>query len=451
MALFRTVGMFYFGQIHRSTARNCRYSIAPLVWQSYKGLQTSRRLSTRRLSTNRIQPDDADIDDWAFDGSRKIGLDISCTILDTHGKVVAVSKKFPRKRFLLENGLHPRDLRNIDSAKVRLIPSILVRKDCILVSLLDLRAAIKHNQVLIFDSMDKSVTSKLSLLVYDLENKLRRHSRPDHDDGTDGFAVSQAYEFKALESILMNAVSSLDIELKSQLKALNSILVDLEDHVDRDLLQELLVRNKAMAKFYQKSLLVRNVISDVLDSDEDLVHLYLSERHTGKLRDLTDHAEAELLLEAYYKQCDEIVQQSEQLISNVKSTEEIINIMLDANRNSLMLLELKITIGTLGFTIGMFFAALYGMNLKNFYEESDIGFVGVSVVIAALSMGVTWYNLRTLSTLKRMSMLTYGDRPYLQRRKQLWKFLSWNRKKWNHYDQQGRAVMWRWLVEKRER
>lgn len=45
--------------------------------------------------------------------------------------------------------------------------------------------------------------------------------------------------------------------------------------------------------------------------------------------------------------------------------------ILDANRNSLMLLDLKFSIGTLGIGSGAFIASLYGMNLKNFIEESD--------------------------------------------------------------------------------
>lgn len=39
-----------------------------------------------------------------------------------------------------------------------------------------------------------------------------------------------------------------------------------------------------------------------------------------------------------------------------------------------MLLDLKFSIGTLGIGAGTFIAALYGMNLKSFIEESDFGF-----------------------------------------------------------------------------
>lgn len=70
--------------------------------------------------------------------------------------------------------------------------------------------------------------------------------------------------------------------------------------------------------------------------------MYLTEKSRGRQRDVDQHDEVELLLEAYVKQVDGIVQEADQLVSNMRNTEEIVNIILDANRNSLMLLDLKV-------------------------------------------------------------------------------------------------------------
>ncbi|KAJ5699047.1 hypothetical protein N7462_001052 [Penicillium macrosclerotiorum] len=78
--------------------------------------------------------------------------------------------------------------------------------------------------------------------------------------------------------------------------------------------------------------------------------------------------------------------------------------ILDANRNSLMLLDLKFSIGTLGLATGTLFSALYGMNLKNFIEESDFGFGGVSVICFALTAVVCVYGLAKLRKLQRVRM-----------------------------------------------
>lgn len=69
-----------------------------------------------------------------------------------------------------------------------------------------------------------------------------------------------------------------------------------------------------------------------------------------------------------------------------------------------MLLDLKFSIGTLGLATGTLFSALYGMNLKNFIEESDLGFGGVSVICFALTAVVCVYGLAKLRKLQRVRM-----------------------------------------------
>ena len=77
---------------------------------------------------------------------------------------------------------------------------------------------------------------------------------------------------------------------------------------------------------------------------------------------------------------------------------------MDANRNSLMLLELKFSIGTLGIGSGAFVAALYGMNLKNFIEDSPLGFWGVTGWCTVFAALVCSYGLHKLRKVQRVSM-----------------------------------------------
>lgn len=69
-----------------------------------------------------------------------------------------------------------------------------------------------------------------------------------------------------------------------------------------------------------------------------------------------------------------------------------------------MLLELKFSIGTLGMAAGTLFSALYGMNLKNFLEESDLGFGAVSAACFALTAFVCAYGLIKLRKVQRVRM-----------------------------------------------
>ncbi|KAG5461953.1 MAG: hypothetical protein BJ554DRAFT_5779, partial [Olpidium bornovanus] len=120
--------------------------------------------------------------------------------------------------------------------------------------------------------------------------------------------------------------------------------------------------------------------------DEDLNGMYLTEAKDNVVRRKEDHAEVELLLETYLAQTEEILNEVDGLISNIRSTEDIVNIILDAQRNALMLLELKAVMATLAINSTGVVAAILGMNLRNSFEDSATAFVVVSS--AAVGMGV---------------------------------------------------------------
>lgn len=88
--------------------------------------------------------------------------------------------------------------------------------------------------------------------------------------------------------------------------------------------------------------------------------------------------------------------------------------ILDANRNALMLLELKFSVGTLGLAMGTFMAGLYGMNLENFIEETNWGFGGVTGISILFSLIVCWYGLAKLRKVQRIKMMS-DERPILPR------------------------------------
>jgi magnesium transporter len=88
-----------------------------------------------------------------------------------------------------------------------------------------------------------------------------------------------------------------------------------------------------------------------------------------------------------------------------------IRAILDANRNALMLLELKFSIGTLGLAMGTFLAGLYGMNLENFIEETNWGFGAVTAVSAVFSLLVCWFGLVKLRKVQRVRMIDAGASP----------------------------------------
>ncbi|KAF4630934.1 hypothetical protein G7Y89_g7204 [Cudoniella acicularis] len=319
---------------------------------------------------------------------------LRCTELDENGNVALASGEFKKSELIAKYGLLPRDLRKIDSS---LLPHILVRPSAILINLLHLRVLIKANRVLVFDAYGSIDSYNQSAFIYDLEDKLRQKQNSPSAGGL-------PYEFRALEAVLVSVITSLETEFEGVREPVVRVLRDLEEDIDRDKLRLLLIYSKKLGTFEQKAKLVRDSIDELLEADDDLAAMYLTEKSHDLVRGEDDHTEVEMLLESYHKLCDEIVQESGNLVSNIRNTEEIVKAILDANRNSLMLLDLKFSIGTLGIGTGAFIAALYGMNLKNFIEESELGFWGVTGWSLVFSTIVCGYGLTKLRKVQRVIM-----------------------------------------------
>ena len=152
--------------------------------------------------------------------------------------------------------------------------------------------------------------------MYELSGRL---SQKDNSRQPGGLS----YELRALEAVLISVTTGLEAEFEGVSNPVVRVLRDLEEDIDRDKLRHLLVYSKKLGTFEQKARLVRGAIDDILEADDDLVSMYLTEKAKGKFREENDHTEVEMLLEYYHKVCDEIVQVSGNLVSNIRNTEEM--------------------------------------------------------------------------------------------------------------------------------
>jgi magnesium transporter len=151
--------------------------------------------------------------------------------------------------------------------------------------------------------------------MYDLEGKLQLREG--------GSANTLPYEFRALEAVLISVTSALEGEFEGVREPVVQVLRELEEDIDRNKLRHLLIYSKKLGTFEQKARLVRDAIDDLLEADDDLSDMYLTEKANGVTREEDDHTEVEMLLESYHKVCDEIVQASSNLVSNIRNTEEM--------------------------------------------------------------------------------------------------------------------------------
>lgn len=196
-----------------------------------------------------------------------------------------------------------------------MLPHILVRPSAILLNLLHLRVLIKHNRVLVFDAYGTTNSYAQSIFMYDLEGRLRQKDLRQNGH--------LPYEFRALEAVLLSVTSGLESEFEGVREPVVRVLRELEEDIDRDKLRYLLIYSKKLGSFEQQARLVRDALEELLEADDDLSAMYLSEKQKGALRHEHEHTEVEMLLESYHKVSDEIVQASENLVSNIRNTEEM--------------------------------------------------------------------------------------------------------------------------------
>jgi magnesium transporter len=120
----------------------------------------------------------------------------------------------------------------------------------------------------------------------------------------------------------------------------------------------------------------------VLDDDEDLALMNLSrlishpERFILPVSEKVLHEESdepELILEAYLQQALSTTNALDSVRNELNTTEELMNMQLDAVRNRLLYINTVTAFMTLAVTIGSFIGSIFGMNLINPLEEHQHG------------------------------------------------------------------------------
>lgn len=82
----------------------------------------------------------------------------------------------------------------------------------------------------------------------------------------------------------------------------SNLLETLDADIDREKLRLLLQYSRKLSGFLGRSRGVKNAVVEVLDDDEDMATMYLSESSKGSPRMTNSHEELELLLESFDKQ-----------------------------------------------------------------------------------------------------------------------------------------------------
>ncbi|CAD6578699.1 MAG: magnesium ion transporter [Tremellales sp. Tagirdzhanova-0007] len=329
-------------------------------------------------------------------------LSLRCSILDAEGNWHAEEGRYKKTEL---------DLRKLDSLTPNLVPLILTRRTCILISMLHIRALIKPDRVVIFDTAGTVESEVQRRFKWHLERHVRAGLKIGAEESEE---EGLSYEHRALESILVAAANALEEEMVFSRQLVQKLLADLEDDIDRDNLKRLLHYSRRMVGFQSRARYVKQAVDELLESDEDLSAMYLTSRAQGQTRALHDHEQLELLLESFAKQVEEIVSEVETTVANMNSTQEIAELMLDSGRNALLALDVKISIATLGVGSGALIAGMFGMNLATDLEQHPHAFLIVSGAASVLAIVIVAYGLKVFRRVRRVA-LSGNDTPSIGR------------------------------------
>lgn len=99
------------------------------------------------------------------------------TEFDEKGSVKTTAGDFLKTDLCTQHSLLPRDLRTIDTHHINPKAAILVRSEAILINLAHIRAVIKSDLVVLFDTFGSTNSYNQSIFIYDLQERLRSGNR----------------------------------------------------------------------------------------------------------------------------------------------------------------------------------------------------------------------------------------------------------------------------------
>jgi magnesium transporter len=302
-----------------------------------------------------------------------------------YGSGKETSRKAMQKalRNYLRNSLQPRDIRQVDpafSAK----PALWVRHSALVVSLEGVRAIVLHDKVFVFDPDHSVARSVVNVIRQSVTTS------PDMLDDPD-----MPFEFKALEGMFIVGIMGLEREFNQLNPEVERHLHELPTQLTSKMLEELRINKQRLNHFLSRAHNVRDILEKLLDEDEDMANMYLTEKHRSPnvSRDVGEHDQVEMLLEAYMQVIDELVNRADLLNDAIDDTEDLVMIHLDTLRNKLLSVELGLSVVSMTFGFGGVLAGVFGMNLTIplfVAPASKFWFLGVVCVIVTFILVVSW-------------------------------------------------------------
>ncbi|KAJ5915490.1 Magnesium transporter MRS2/LPE10 [Penicillium verhagenii] len=324
--------------------------------------------------------------------------ELKCALFNGDGSTVFKETLLTKAQVAQQYGIDARDLRNADLVSEG-IPHILVRPSAIFVSVFTLRLLIQCDRALLFllDSETDGVKMQ-DVFEHNLQSRVRT------EQGS-GLTPGLPFELRVVDAALASVTAILEAE---HLILSDEVEKRLEDSKKEDTvhlaLRDLLEHGKRLITIEQRARQVRSALQELLNNDDDLATMYLTDRQAGKPHAVEDHQEVEYLLEAYYKNADAIAESASALVAEVNRTARAIKSILDVRRNQIMIFEAHLEIWMLGFAVSTFVAGLIGMNVINFMEEIPYAFAWLASGCAIATLLISRVGMWQLRKFRKMRL-----------------------------------------------
>ena len=225
------------------------------------------------------------------------------------------------------------------------------------------------------------------------------HADAGWEDMTELRHEDMPFELQSVDAVLQTVSAMLREDARHCHNRSFAAMYELQSDSPGDHAQERLRLHKDEVKVMEARVqgFVR-AMNDVLDEDEDLALMNLSKLITDPERFLLpvsqevlheESDEPELILEAYLQQALSIANGLDLLRGQIRTTEEQINMALDAIRNRILYVNTLLSVASLCVATGSFIGSIFGMNLRNYIEDEPTAFrrVTYGTVVGCVCMG----------------------------------------------------------------
>jgi len=378
------------------------------------GANTPTRLARRGLPIARVR------------GTSSLADASTMIEITAEGQVSEYTSTLTSIRWMLgRNKLGSRDARLLRSNA----PVLAARQGFIIFNLGELRGILQPDRVTLMParSQDESAAALLA-------EEIKRRLETALEDGEDG----QPFEVLVLESILEQAYAVIEETLQrlsmlvtSTLRELangrGSRFDDLENRREAAL-GRLLPLRISLSSLQARSRRLTVLLDEVLDSEEDISDMCLTLRQ-NELSAIASGSSAELdsdaldakvweqkeaeeaardvvetLLDVYDARLTSLVDQIEQLVSEIANTQDAMELTLSNERNRIARLELLTSIAGLAAGISAAVSGFFGMNLVSGLETASGVFLtvtGLTILLAGSLMLTLWRQFRSISRRQR--------------------------------------------------